>query len=94
MKISAQFGAFTKRFGPEVSIKMLADAGFESCDFSLTDNMYNWKEPHLSDTKSPAFTAFFENILDIAKKNNIEIGMTHAPYCMVFRSNREEYEQT
>jgi len=94
MKISTQFGAYKKRFGHEVSIKMLADAGFESCDFSLTDNMYNWNDHQLADEKSPEFKTFFENILNIAKKNNIEIGMTHAPYCMVFRSNREEYEQT
>lgn len=91
MKISAQFGAYTKRFGPEISLKMLADAGFESCDYSLTDNMVKWEESPFTDVTSPQYKAYFENVANIAKENHIEIGMTHAPYCMVFRSNHEEY---
>ena len=91
MKISMQFGALNKRFGPEVSLKMLADAGFESCDYSLTDRCVNWEDPCLFDVNSAEFKAYFGNIEAIAKKNNIEIGMTHAPYCMVFRSSHEEY---
>ena len=91
MKISTQFGAYTMRFGPEVSLKILADAGFESCDYSLTQNAIKWDEPSLTDPTSPEFKAYFENIANIAKENKIEIGMTHAPYCMVFRSNHEEY---
>lgn len=89
MKISVQFGALTKRFGPEVSFKMLADAGFESCDYSLTDNMFDWETPDLTDVTAPNFREHFENIANIAKENHIEIGMTHAPYCMVFRSDHE-----
>jgi hypothetical protein len=47
MKISAQFGALTKRFGPDVSLKMLVDAGFESCDYSLTGRSVNWEDSGL-----------------------------------------------
>ena len=94
MKVSTQFGVYTKKFGPEVSLKMLSDAGFESCDYSLTDRAINWSQPALADANSDEFKAYFENIANIAKKNNVEIGMTHAPYCMVFRSVKEEYEET
>ena len=92
MKISTQFGVFTKKYGPEVSLKMLGDAGFESCDYSLTANAIPWETEPLTDRNTPEFNAYFENILSIARKNNVEIGMTHAPYCMVFRSVKEEYE--
>lgn len=94
MKFSTQFGVLTRRFGPEVSLKILADAGFESCDYSLTDKSANWNDVRLGDATSPEFKAYFENIANIAKKYNIEIGMTHAPYCMVFSSSHEEYAQT
>ena len=94
MKVSTQFGVYTKKFRPEVSLKMLGDAGFESCDYSLTDRAINWSQPALADANSAEFKAYFENIASIAKKNNVEIGMTHAPYCMVFRSVKEEYEET
>ncbi len=92
MKISTQFGVYTKKFGPEVSLKMLGDAGFESCDYSLTAYAIPWEEAPLKDRSTPEFKAYFENVAAIAKKNNVEIGMTHAPYCMVFRSVKEEYE--
>lgn len=91
MKISTQFGKLTKTFGMEGSIRILANAGFEAMDLSVTGNMIPWEEGFFTDVNAPEFTEHFENIAKIAEKYGVRIGMTHAPYCMTWWDDPEAY---
>lgn len=91
MKIATQFGKLTKDYGIEGSIRILAKAGFEAMDYSLTGNMIPWEEGFFTDVNAPEFRAYFQNIAQIAEKYGIEICMTHAAYCPTFVDDPAEY---
>ena len=91
MKLSAQHGAIAKKYGLEGSLKILADAGFEAVDFSITGNVLSWDEGFLTDASNPEFAEYFKNIGKIASDNNIEVCMTHAPYCPPFCADPKAY---
>ena len=55
VKISTStFGAI-KPYGMEEGLKMLAEAGFEAIDYSMTQNAINWEEDFFKDPLDPAF---------------------------------------
>jgi len=93
LKISAQHSVIARRYGPEDTIKILAEAGFDALDFSLTSYAYQWDEGFLTDAADPRFTAYFTGLRDLAKENRIDIGMTHAPYCPTSVWQKDAVEQ-
>ena len=93
LKISAQHSVIARRYGPEETIKILAEGGFDALDFSLTSYVYQWDEGFLTDVNDPAFKAHFEGIARCARDNHIEIGMTHAPYCTTSTFEKEKFDR-
>lgn len=93
LKISAQHSVIARRYGPEETIKILAEGGFDALDFSLTSYVYQWDEGFLTDVNDPEFKAHFEGIAQCARDNHIEIGMTHAPYCTTSTFEKEKFDR-
>lgn len=91
LKISSQHSTIGFRYGIEGTLKILAEAGFEAVDLSITGRVIPWDEGCFTDVSNPEFREFFENIHKCAEENNIEICMTHAPYCAPFIADPEAY---
>lgn len=89
LKISAQHSSIS--FGYEEALKVLSEAGFEAVDLSVTGRVIAWDESFFTDVTSPEFAAFFLNIGKCAKDNNLEVCMTHAPYCATTISDMGAY---
>ena len=70
---------------PDIGFKMLADAGFTCCDFSLNmylknKEIYEHRLNGFFDQSSEDIQAFFIPHKEAAKKNGIRIHQMHMPY--------------
>lgn len=93
MKISTSTFGVIKPYGMEEGLKMLADAGFEAIDYSITQNAMNWEEDLFRDASLPAFARHFKGIGEIVRDCGLEMGQCHAPYAPVTISDPEFYAQ-
>jgi len=93
MKISTSTFGVIKSYGMASGIKMLANAGFEAIDYSITQNVVNWEEELFRNPSSPAFAAHFKRIAETAKSCGLEIYQCHAPYAPTDVSDPELYAQ-
>lgn len=89
LKISTQHSSIS--FGYEEALKVLSEAGFEAADLSVTGRVIAWDEGFFTDITSPEFAEYFRNVGKCAKDNNVEVCMTHAPYCSTYISDMEAY---
>lgn len=81
LNISAQHNVIARRYGIKEAFKIMAEAGFEGVDLSITGGHVRWEEGFFQETSSPEFAEFFKDIGKSARDCGIEVCMTHAPYC-------------
>ena len=91
MKTSVQHSVLGKDVSIEKAMKMIADAGYEAVDLSITQNMISWEEGIFTDAHSPAFAEYFKEVAATVAEQGLELYQTHAPYCPPFRCNAEAY---
>ena len=91
MKISTSVFGVIKTYGLDDGLKMLANAGFEAIDYSMTQNSMNWDEPLFQDPFSPAFAEHFRGIAESVKNSGLEMYQCHAPYASVTISDPNFY---
>lgn len=78
MQISTTLSETTRRVGsPEGALKLLADAGFDACDFGMWD--YPW-HGGIWDAPDAEFERHFTSIRNAARAVGIRIGQAHAPF--------------
>jgi len=91
MKIATQTGVIDRAYGAAVTIKMIADAGFEAMDYSLTGKAIPWNEGIFTDPFGAEFIAYFKSAAKAVTDHGIEICQTHAPYCRPFCCDPDAY---
>ena len=91
MKTSVQNRIINKRAGIKKALQLIADAGFEAVDLSLTGNMISWEEEMFKDPFDPAFRDHFRKIRAAVDEQDLELYQTHAPYCRVFQCDPDLY---
>lgn len=84
-KISTELAPLAKRIGEAEGIRMLAAAGFECYDFSLTAMApVNWKEKRVEQGEHPlqgdGWREFCEGLRRTADECGIECNQSHAPF--------------
>lgn len=77
MLIGTQTDFAVNSFGEEEGLRLIAEAGFDSLDYSMFSYPLSDEPFTLSDDE---FCAFFENIAGIIKKNGLITGQTHTPF--------------
>ena len=93
MKISTSIYGVLKRYDLLTSCKVLAAAGFEAIDYSVTQNTVQWEEGFFRDPKCPEFAEYFRNIGKTVRDGGVEMYQCHAPYARPFISDPEYYAQ-
>ena len=93
LKISTQHSIIAGKYGLEDTLNILSEAGFEAVDLSITGSVIPWDEGFFTDPFCPEFAEYFRNISKCAKERNLEICMTHAPYCRTWVSEPEAYAE-
>lgn len=93
MKISTSTFGVIKPYGMEDGLKMLANAGFEAIDYSITQNAMNWEDSFFQDATNPAFAEHFKRIGKTVRSCGLEMHQSHAPYAPVKISDPEFYAQ-
>lgn len=93
MKISTSINGVIKPYGLEAGLKMLAQAGFEAVDYTLSQNNMNWEEPIFQDVSDPAFAEHFKHIGKTTRSCGLELHQSHAPYVSPLISDFELYAQ-
>lgn len=91
MKISTSVFGVIRTYGLEAGLKMLADAGFEAIDYSITQNAIDWEDDLFLDASSPAFAEHFKQIAKIVRDSGLEMYQCHAPYAYPMLSNPPFY---
>ena len=91
LKISAQHNVIALKYGIKEGFKIMAEAGFDAVDLSISSGHIRWEEGFLQDASSPEFAEFFKDIGKSAKECNIEVCMTHAPFSKANVSDPEVY---
>lgn len=91
MKISTSTFGVIKPYGMEEGLKMLADAGFEAIDYSITQNAMDWEDGFFRDASDPAFAEHFKRIGKTVRDCGLEMHQCHAPYAPVTISDPEFY---
>ena len=62
MKISTSTSSAIQLYGEEDALRILADAGFEAIDYSITQGAIDWDDAFFENTSSPAFAEYFRDI--------------------------------
>ena len=93
MKISTSTFGVIKSYGMEEGLKMLAEAGFEAIDYSITQNAMNWDDSPFTDSTNTAFAEHFKRIAKTVRDSGLEMYQCHAPYANPSISDPEFYAQ-
>jgi len=86
MKISTNLGELIRVHGPEKAIKLLAKAGFEAYDFTMSEFIgFNWAKNEATFMKdTPILTedykAYAKHLREVADSCGIVCNQTHAPF--------------
>ena len=91
MKISTSTVGVIRTYGLETGMKMLADAGFQAIDYSITQNMLQWDSDFLKDVSAPAFAEHFKKAANIVRDSGLEMYQCHAPYASPHISDHNFY---
>lgn len=83
MKISTETGSISQHVGIEKAVELIAKAGFDAFDFSLTDMVkYDYKNKCVAENDSPLagpdYLKFARKIKGIAEDNGIVCNQSHA----------------
>ena len=81
-RISTETGSLVGRFSLEGAMKLIADAGFDACDLSLTEEMYG------SRVYQEDYRDYAERLKELSEKLGLPFNQAHAP----FMSYEEDYE--
>ena len=73
MKISTSTFGVIGTYGLEDGLKMLANAGFEAIDYSITQNAMNWEDPLFQDVSHAAFAEHFKKTAKIVRGSGLHI---------------------
>lgn len=88
MLIGTQTDFAVKAFGEKEGLRLLAEAGFDSLDLSMY--IYPVSEEPFT-LGEDEFCAFFGEISEIVKKNNLIVGQTH-PHFPTYTGNEQQDE--
>lgn len=91
MKISIQHTALGKNTPLEDRLALIAGAGFEAIDLSITANRIPWEEGIFTDPFSSEFAEHFRNIAAAIAAHGLELYQTHAPYCGTSQYDADAY---
>jgi len=91
MKISTSTFGVIQPYGLEEGLKMLANAGFEAIDYSITQNAMDWEDGFFRDASLPAFAEHFRKTGKTVQSCGLEMYQCHAPYAPVTVSDPEFY---
>ena len=91
MKTSIQHSVLGKNASLEENLKLIAEAGFEAVDLSITGNMLPWEEGIFTTPFSSEFAEHFKNVAATIADNGLELYQTHAPYCRPFQCDANSY---
>ncbi len=85
MKTSTEINSIAKIVGEEEAVRLVAEAGFDAYDFSMTAMApYDWKNRSVAETDHPLrskdYLAFVKKIRRIAEENGIVCNQSHAPF--------------
>ena len=75
MKLTANIGGLERKFGIARAAKMVKEAGFEACDYSLTS-----MESEASPLRTDAYRAIAEETRKAIEAAGITVEQTHAPF--------------
>ena len=91
MKISTISSPAIQLYGLEEGLNILANAGFEAIDHSLSQNFINWEEGIFQDHASADFAAYFCKLGNTVRGYGLELFQTHAPYARPYISDPVYY---
>ena len=91
MKISTSTFGVIKTYGMDPGLNMLAEAGFEAIDYSITQNAMNWEEELFRNASAPAFAEHFKGIGKTVRGCGLEMHQCHAPYAPTHVSDPQLY---
>ena len=85
MKISTEIGSASRKVGEEKAVELIAKAGFDAWDFSMTSMIrYDWKKKCAVKTDHPLlgnnYLAFARQLKKIGLDNGIVCNQSHAPF--------------
>ncbi|MBQ7171896.1 MAG: sugar phosphate isomerase/epimerase [Clostridia bacterium] len=85
MKTSTEINSIAKIVGEEEAVRLVAEAGFDAYDFSMTSMArFDWKNRCVIPTDHPLrskdYLAFVKKIRRIAEENGISCNQSHAPF--------------
>lgn len=80
MRLSANIGALERKVGLPLAAKMVKDAGFDACDYSLITYLESEPSPYLTDTYREAAA----NARKIIEDAGLTVNQTHAPFKFPF----------
>lgn len=94
LRISTEIGSASKIIGEEKAVELVAKAGFDAWDFSMTAMCkYDWANKCLFESKHPLsgndYLAFARKLKQIGLDNGIVCNQSHAPFptaCKEIRS--------
>lgn len=93
MKISTWYEGIINMYGLEDGLKILADAGFEAIDQSISQNAINWDEGIFQDHTTAEFAAHFRQLGDTVRRFGLDIFQSHAPYARPYISDPAYFEK-
>jgi len=91
MKISTSTFGVVRMYGLKDGLEILANAGFEAIDYSLTQSSMDWEEALFLDASSPSFAEYFRKTAKIVRDSGLEMYQCHAPYASVTISDPDFY---
>lgn len=85
MKISTEIGSASRKVGEEKAVELIAKAGFDAWDFSMTSMIrYDWEKKCAIKTDHPLlgnnYLAFARQLKKIGLDNGIVCNQSHAPF--------------
>lgn len=91
MKISTSTGAIIHLCGLKDAMQILADAGFDAVDHTISQNSVDWDTEFFRNTTAPAFAEYFKGIAKTTRGCGLEMYQCHAPYAPTYLSDMRMY---
>ena len=91
MKISTSTSTVIRMYGLEDGMRILADAGFEAIDYSISQGSVDWDAKFFLNTADPSFAEYFRGIAKTVRDCGLEMYQCHAPFAPMYLSDPRLY---
>ncbi len=94
MKTSTELGSPKRLVGEERAIELIAQAGFDAWDYTMTDMAkFDWRTDRILPSTSPLlnsdYLAFARKLRRVGEDNGIRCNQSHAPFPVRFKAVKD-----